>query len=246
MIILLSSLMEREYAMIKVKNLSKVYNGKTVVNNVSFEINKKEIIGLLGPNGAGKTTTILMLLGLVNPDSGELIIDSDSNIKNNDIVYLPDNPICYEELTVEENLVFVSKLYNRDKSEVSEVINRLQLNEHIKKFPKNLSKGNKQKLSIAIALMRDFKVLIADEPFTGLDPQLIKILKDIFIDLREKGITVIISTHLLDLAETFCDKYLLIDKGTLLGFGDKNSLCTDESLTLEQIFLDKIAVNEGD
>lgn len=232
--------------MIEVNNLSKIYNGRAVVNNISFEIREKEIIGLLGPNGAGKTTTILMLLGLVNPDSGEVIIDSDSKMKNNDIVYLPDNPICYEELTVEENLIFVSKLYNRDKNELYKVINRLQLNEHTKKFPKNLSKGNKQKLSIAIALLRDFKVLIADEPFTGLDPQLIKILKDIFIDLREKGKTVIISTHLLDLAETFCDTYILIDKGTLLGFGDKNSLCTDESLTLEQIFLDKIAVSEGD
>ena len=118
--------------MIEVNNLSKIYNGRAVVNNISFEIREKEIIGLLGPNGAGKTTTILMLLGLVNPDSGEVIIDSDSKMKNNDIVYLPDNPICYEELTVEENLIFVSKLYNRDKNELYKVINRLQLNEHTK------------------------------------------------------------------------------------------------------------------
>lgn len=230
--------------MISVKNLTKIYNDKIVVNNISFEINNKEIICLLGPNGAGKTTTILMLLGLLSPDSGDILMNNDNKKNYSDIAYLPDNPICYEELSVEENIFFISKLYNKDYNIVSNIIDRLDLKEHLKKFPKDLSKGNKQKLSICIVLLRDFKVLIADEPFTGLDPQIIKELKDIFIELRKEGKTIIVSTHLLDLAETFCDKYLLINKGNLLGFGDKKSLCVDESLSLEEIFLDKIALSE--
>ncbi|WP_058485675.1 ABC transporter ATP-binding protein [Defluviitalea phaphyphila] len=232
---------------ISVINVSKTYETVKALKNVSFQLNSGEITALIGSNGAGKTTIIKCLTKLTNFDEGNIYIDDiDINkIKNENykISYIPDAPVYFEQLTVLENLQFICSAYKKDYSEISPIIEELQLQEYLSFFPDKLSKGNKKKLMIAFALLKDFDILIADEPFDGLDPVLVKIFKNILLKQKKMGKIVLVSTHLLDLAQTFCDKYVILNNGKVLKEASKEKLFDSMDLvdkkdyTVENIYL---------
>lgn len=226
-------------------NVSFSYLETLALDRVSFGIEKGEIVGLIGANGAGKTTAILNIIKYLQPQKGEIRIDgiNISDIKNENfaVSYIADNPVFYDELTLLEHLHFIKALYPRNKVSIEYLIEKLELREHLKKVPYLLSKGTKQKLMIALSLLRDFDLLIADEPFTGLDPKQISVFKQILRDCRNEGKAVLLSTHLLDIVDGLCDRYIMLNHGKLVASGSKSEIITTHSLdkdsTLEQIYL---------
>ena len=228
------------------KNVSKSYGRVKALKKVSFELYKGEIVGLIGANGAGKTTTVLHIVRYLVPDEGIITLKGKPLNQYEDthypVTYMPDSPVYYEELTVEEHLQLLASVYKKDQEDVDKIVDRLELEEHLDKLPEALSKGTKQKLMIACAVLRDYELFVADEPFTGLDPKQIRVLKDIFIEQREAGKTVLLSTHLLDVIEAFCDRYILLHKGVVLAQGRKGDIAKAHGLgidcTLEQLYLE--------
>lgn len=194
--------------MLEISNVTKKY-GKTVANdNISFHVNDGQIAILLGPNGAGKTTIIKCISGLLR-FKGDIKIDGYDN-KSIDakklLGYIPEMPAVYDLLTVEEHLEFVARAYKtRDDEYEKELLERFELWDKKGKLGKELSKGMQQKLSICCALVHKPKVIIFDEPLVGLDPHAIKVLKAMFVELKESGCTLLISTHMIDSVEDYWD-----------------------------------------
>lgn len=231
---------------IKVDNISKSYGAKKVLKNVTFQMDSGEIVALIGSNGAGKTTTIKCLTKLINFDSGNIYIDNIKigKMRNEEykLSYIPDSPVYFEQLTVLENLQFICAAYKKDYNEINPIVEQLELQEYLTLIPDKLSKGNKQKLMVAGALLKDFDFLIADEPFNGLDPVQVNILKKIFIKQKDMGKIVLVSTHLLDLAQTFSDKYVILNKGEVLLEASKEDLfkhvnLSEKDYTIEDVYL---------
>lgn len=235
--------------MLKFINVTKKYNHLVALDDISFDVGFGEIIGLIGANGAGKTTAIEIVTGYIKPDYGEVCVDNIESIKQRSaIAYIPDEPVYYEFMTVAEHLEFISSMYSNGEYSVEEIIKRFSLEDQLDKMPHTLSKGNKQKLMIATALLREFKLLIADEPFTGLDPKQINVLKCTLSELKAKGKGVLISTHLLDVIELFCDRYIMIEKGRIIGQGSKIEIARhfglDNKLSIEEMYI-TVADNNG-
>lgn len=215
------------------------------LDGVSFEVARGEIVGLIGANGAGKTTAILHIIRYLNPKSGGIRMDGAdiSKIKNEDfpVSYIPDTPVFYEELTLLEHLHFLKALYPDNTLSVDEIIDRLELSDHLHKVPSALSKGTKQKLMIALALLRRYELLIADEPFGGLDPKQIGVFKQILAECRRDQKAVLLSTHLLDMVDGMCDRYIMLHRGKLVALGTKRDIIRRHALgldsTLEQVYL---------
>lgn len=224
--------------MLKTKNLTFIYKGKKIIDNVNLEINSGEIMVLIGPNGAGKTTTINSIIGLLKYD-GEVLINGYNN-KSLDakkiIGYIPEIPDVYDYLTVNEHLEFVSKAYKiKDwKEKAKTLLERFELTDCGTKIGKELSKGMKQKLNICCALLINPLMLICDEPFVGLDPFAIHELKMVFSECKNRGVSVLISTHILDSVKDIWDKATVINNGRILGIYSKNQ--TKETNELEKIF----------
>ena len=224
------------------KKVNKYYNSFHALKNISFHIPKNSIVGLIGANGSGKTTMIKCLLNYYSDYTGEITVFGEKNKKilqeDNIFSYIPDAPIYYEELTVNEHLDFISKMYKTEEM-VVKLIKDFELESHLNKFPHELSKGNKQKLLICCALLRDYKILISDEPFSGLDPRQLNNLRERFLELKSQGKTIILSTHLLSLIEDLCDYYIMINKGKLIGSGTlKETLAkTPDCKNLEDLYL---------
>lgn len=227
--------------MINIHAVTKSYNHTNVLDKVSFHVAPGEIVGLVGANGAGKTTTIQLLLQLLPPDAGTITINGKPAEAAQNIAYIPDTPVYYEFLTVREHLQFICDLYPKNTISCEELINRLSLKPYLDKTPDTLSKGNKQKLMIAIALLRDFDYLVADEPFTGLDPRQINTLKTMLLELRAHGKGILLSTHLLDVIELFCDRYVMLHAGHVIATGNKAELLAAHGLaptcTIEECYL---------
>ncbi len=199
-----------------VNNLSKSFNGHEVVHNVSFDISKGEVFGLIGPNGAGKTTIIRMLLDIIRPDSGEiLILDNPlSEIIKNRIGYLPEERGLYRKLTVIETLSYLGSLKaNNSKERALALLEKMGMLPQKDKKIMELSKGMQQKIQIIAAIIHDPEFIILDEPFSGLDPVNMKLVKEIIIDLGKEGKTILISTHMMDQVERMCDRIFMIHKG---------------------------------
>lgn len=194
--------------MLEISNVTKKY-GKTVANdNILFHVNDGQIAVLLGPNGAGKTTIIKCISGLLR-FKGDIKIDGYDN-KSIDakklLGYIPEMPAVYDLLTVEEHLEFIARAYKtRDDEYEKELLERFELWDKKGKLGKELSKGMQQKLSICCALVHKPKVIIFDEPLVGLDPHAIKVLKAMFVELKESGCTLLISTHMIDSVEDYWD-----------------------------------------
>ena len=209
--------------MITVKNVCKKYGSFVAVDNISFEINDDEIIGLLCPNGAGKSTTMNMLTGFIEPTSGEILINGFNISKKSkkakaNIGYMPENVPLYKDLTVKEFINYMAELKyvkGKDKKNmVSDIMAKTNLTDVQNKLIKNLSRGYKQRVSMAGALVGNHKILILDEPTVGLDPKQITEIRDLIKSLA-KDHTIIISSHILSEISQMCEKVIILNKGKL-------------------------------
>ena len=218
--------------MIEVKNVTKKYGKFIAVDNISFTINEGEIIGLLGPNGAGKSTTMNMLTGFIEQTEGEIIIDGYNTLKKNkkakkEIGYMPEGVPLYTDLTVKEFITYMAEIKNVDrknrKEKVQEIINKTGLKDVQKKLIKNLSRGYKQRVSMAGALIGDPKILILDEPTVGLDPKQITEIRNLIKELG-KTHTVILSSHILSEVSQICNKVIIINKGKIVAIDTPENL----------------------
>jgi ABC-2 type transport system ATP-binding protein len=228
---------------ISVNQLTKTYGSQTAVNNISFSIEKGQILGFLGPNGAGKSTTMKILAGYISSTSGEAQLDSDfitvdSLITKSKIGYLPEHNPLYLEMYVTEYLSFVGGMFGLKgtvlKEKVAKVVEMVGLMPEKHKKIEQLSKGYRQRVGLAQALIHDPEVLILDEPTTGLDPnQLVEIRK--LIKEVGKNKTIILSTHIMQEVEAICDRVIIINKGNLVADDTLENLKKDGG-TLEEIF----------
>lgn len=232
--------------MIEIKNVSKTYNGKKkVLKNISFKIEGGEIFAFIGHNGAGKTTMIKCIMGILDFEEGDILVDNKS-IKEEPLeckrimAYVADNPDLYENMKAIDFINFICDMY-----EVSEDIRRENTLKYAKIFEiedklnddiSSFSHGMKQKIALIAALAHDPKVLIMDESFVGLDPKAVYDMKEIMRDMAKDGKTIFFSTHILDVAEKLCDRVAIIKDGTIVKVGKMKDIKGDESL--EQVFLE--------
>ncbi|MFC3886252.1 ABC transporter ATP-binding protein [Bacillus songklensis] len=205
---------------IKVQNLMKKYGNFTAVKGIEFEVQRGEVFGLLGPNGAGKTTTLEMLVGLRKPDEGTAIIGGFDIIRElkkvKEVIGVQlQSTTLFELLTVEEILHLYASFYHKHVS-IPELIEDMLLTDKTKSRIKSLSGGQKQRLAIALALVHDPWIIFLDEPTTGLDPQARRTLWDIILRLKEKGKTIVLTTHYMDEAHVLCDRIAIMDQGKLI------------------------------
>ncbi len=219
---------EKMSVVLELKNVSKKLGGRKVIHELSFSVNSGEIFGFLGPNGAGKTTTIKMIVGLLSIDEGEILIQGKSIKKNYEkamqmIGGIIENPEMYDYMSGMANLKMFAKMHgNISKERIDEVVELVGLTDRINDKVKKYSLGMRQRLGLAQALLHEPKLLILDEPTNGLDPAGIKELRDTLRTLAdEKGVSVLVSSHLLSEMELMCDRFLIIDKGV---FTDIRSL----------------------
>ena len=211
---------------VKVSHVARSFGDVHAVEDVSFEIEKGEIFGLLGPNGAGKTTTIRMILDIFKPDRGTVTVfgGSMTEKKKERIGYMPEERGLYQDVQLERCLVYLGTLKGLTASEVRKrltgYLERFDLAEHKHKKIKELSKGMQQKAQIINTVLHDPELIIIDEPFTSLDPINTQMVKDLMSELRDKGTTIIMSTHQMHQVEVLCDRILLIDHGRDMLYGN--------------------------
>jgi ABC-2 type transport system ATP-binding protein len=240
--------MNSTYA-VELKGVVKRYNEILAVNQFDLTINKGEIFGLLGPNGSGKSTTMKMLLGLVQPDAGSvtvlgLDVQKDPVAVKQMIGYVPEAPRLYEFLTGIEYLDFVGDVYGMQaaekKARINEYLKALQLEGRKGDMITGYSEGMKQKIALIAAFLHKPKLLIMDEPLNALDPRSARIVKDFLQELKTQGVTTIISTHVLEIAQAMCDRVGIMYQGKLLALGNMGELRQMAKLPdsgLEDIFL---------
>ena len=216
--------------MIRIEKLRKVYSSKVAVSNVSFEANKGEIFGLLGPNGAGKTTTIRMILNIILPDSGAVLFDGVhfSEETKNRIGYLPEERGLYKKNKVGDTIEYFANLKSMNHTDIKKRtkywLERFEIKDRITGKVEELSKGNQQKIQFIIAVLHDPDLLILDEPFSGFDPVNQDLLKDVLIELKRSGKTIIFSTHQMEQVEKLCDRICLINNGEVVLSGNLNDV----------------------
>ncbi|MDD3839971.1 MAG: ABC transporter ATP-binding protein [Clostridia bacterium] len=226
--------MSGDSSIIKTKNLTKRYGGLTAVDGLNLEVKSGEVFGLLGPNGAGKTTTILMLLGLTEPTQGKVSVCGFDSIRQPISVkkvvgYLPDNVGFYSDMTGRENLRYTAHLngiYSEQAEErIYHLFERVGLEDAANKKVGEYSRGMRQRLGIADVLIKDPKVVILDEPTLGIDPEGVKEMLDLIVDLsRKDGRTILLSSHLLHQVQKICDRVGIFIKGKLLACGPIDAL----------------------
>jgi ABC-2 type transport system ATP-binding protein len=207
---------------LEVKNLTKRFNGITAVDKASFSVSEGSVFGLIGRNGAGKTTTIRMMLNIYFPDEGEVLFKGtkiEQNFKDS-VGYLPEERGLYKKMKVLDMLLFLAELKGKKGSEVNksalEYLERFDLADRKNSKVEDLSKGNQQKIQFISTVLHDPDFLIFDEPFSGLDPINTNLLKEIILEMKNKGKVVIFSTHLMEFAEKMCDSIAMIDKGKII------------------------------
>ncbi len=234
---------------VELKNVTKRYNEITAVDNVNLTIGEGEIFGLLGPNGSGKSTTLKMLLGLVKPDDGLITVLSMSAMEDpvalkRSVGYVPEAPRLYEFLTGVEYLDFIGDVYGMQPEEkrtrINEYLKALQLEGREGDMINSYSEGMKQKIALISAFIHRPKLLIMDEPLNGLDPRSARIVKDFLQELKHQGVTAILSTHILEIAQAMCDRIGIMYHGKLLALGNMDELRQLAKLPdsgLEDIFL---------
>lgn len=218
--------------MIQVENITKKYGSFTAVNNISFEIKEGEIVGFLGPNGAGKSTTMNMITGFIEPTSGKITIDGYDISKKpkkakKQIGYMPEGVPLYNELTVKEFVTYMAELKGIEKKEkkekVGKVLEKTGLTEVQNKLTRNLSRGYKQRVSMAGALVGEPKVIILDEPTVGLDPKQVTEIRALIKELGKEH-TVILSSHILSEVSQICNRVIIINKGEIVAIDTPENL----------------------
>ncbi len=206
--------------MLDVQSLVKRYGGRTAVNGVSFQVRRGEIFGLLGPNGAGKTTTLEMIEGIRTPDGGTAIIGGLDIRKEKRAVQRMigvqlQATSLFPELNVQETIQFFGSVYPR-ALKAKDLLALVNLSEKARSFPQDLSGGQRQRLALALALVNDPQIIFLDEPTAGLDPQSRRMLWDTVLSLRERGKTVMLTTHYMDEAQVLCDRIAILDQGQII------------------------------
>lgn len=231
--------------MLKINNLTKKYGDKVAVNNLSLHIAPGEIYGFIGHNGAGKTTTLKSIAGILDYDSGEILIDGKS-AKSEPLAckavtaYIPDNPDIYDFMTGIQYLNFIADVFKVSESErasrISEYAKMFEIEDSLNDLIGTYSHGMKQKLVIISALIHSPKLIMMDEPFVGLDPKATHQLKQIMRNICDKGGAIFFSTHVLEVAEKLCDKVAVIKGGNLVASGTVDEVKGNSSL--EDAFLE--------
>lgn len=239
---------------LKVKKLKKVYDGKPAVNGISFEVKRGEIFGILGPNGAGKTTTLEMIETMREIDGGEVTVDgidvaTQPNLIKQIIGVQPQTAAFQDKQKLSEIIEMFSAAYG-EKMNPKKFLDDVQLGDKAGEYAENLSGGQRQRLSIATALVHNPTVFFLDEPTTGLDPQARRNLWDLIRDVRDKGVTVLLTTHYLDEAELLCDRVAIMDHGKIIALDTPRNLIQQllkrgfkkkqvvEQANLDDVFID--------
>ena len=212
--------------LVQVENVSKDFGNFKAVDNVSFNIKKGSVYGLLGPNGAGKTTTIRMIMDIIAPDSGMITFSGSqqSRIYADQIGYLPEERGLYRKMKVRDVILFMAELRGMNRAQAANEIDRwlqkMDLTEWENKKIEDLSKGMAQKIQFIATVIHKPELIILDEPFSGLDPINMTLLKDLMLELNTEGATIILSTHIMEQAERLCEKICLINAGKIVLEGD--------------------------
>ncbi len=207
---------------LEVRGISKSFKDVKAVQNVSFSIESGKIFGILGPNGAGKTTTIRMIAGVILPDEGEIEVLGTKDVQNiqNRIGYLPEERGLYKKMKVLDQLIYFGELKEMRRKEAEERgrywLKQLDASDWVNKRIQELSKGMQQKVQFVSTLLHDPDILILDEPFSGFDPINVEVFKQIILDLKAQGKTILLSTHNMEQAEQLCDEVCLINKGKIV------------------------------
>lgn len=234
---------------VELKEVTKRYGEILAVGNVCLSVRSGEILGLLGPNGSGKSTTLKMLLGLVQPDMGSvkvlgMDVQRDAVSVKRQVGYVPESPRLYEFLTGVEYLDFIGDVYGMKAEEkrarINEYLRALDLEGREGDIISGYSQGMKQKIALISAFIHRPKLLILDEPLSGLDPRSARIVKDLLQELKTQGVTTIMSTHVLEIAQALCDRIAIMYHGRLLALGSMDELRRMASMPesgLEDIFL---------
>jgi ABC-2 type transport system ATP-binding protein len=239
-------------------SLSKSFGSTRAVDGISFAMDKGEILGLLGPNGSGKSTTMKMTLGILKPDSGSIVVGGIDAIKDpvgvkKIVGYVPETPQTYEFLTGLEYLDFIADMYDipheERKGRISQFLEGLQMTGHENEMIGGYSQGMKQKIAIIAALMHRPRILVMDEALNGLDPRSAKLVKDLLRNLANEGVSVLFSTHVLEIAEALCDDVAIMYQGKIVANGNMADLRSQAGLpgsTLEEVFLKITGTGELD
>ncbi len=215
---------------LRVENLVKKFDKITAVNKASFSVPENSIFGLIGRNGAGKTTTIRMLMNIYLPDDGKIIFKGKKITESfkEKVGYLPEERGLYKKMKVLETLLFFAEIKGKTGKEIKkkalEYLDRFDLLNRAYSKIEDLSKGNQQKVQFIATILHDPEFIILDEPFSGLDPINAELLKNIIIEMKEKGKVIILSTHLMDYAEKLCDNIALIHKGEIILDGNLSEI----------------------
>ncbi|MEE9409027.1 MAG: gliding motility-associated ABC transporter ATP-binding subunit GldA [Polaribacter sp.] len=225
---------------IKVTTVSKTYKNQKALNEVSFSADKGQIIGFLGPNGAGKSTMMKILTGFIKPNSGEVFVDEIDVLLNpieaqKNIGYLPEHNPLYTDMYVREYLQFQAAIFKVDKSQIETCISKVRLTEEAHKKINQLSKGYQQRVGLAAAILHNPKVLILDEPTTGLDPNQLVEIRELIKELGKEK-TVLFSTHIMQEVEAVCDRVIIIKKGEILVDKKLSELKVDKQQIIEVTF----------
>jgi ABC-2 type transport system ATP-binding protein len=233
---------------IEVTGLTKSYTELIAVEDLSFQVQAGQVLGLVGPNGAGKTTTLRCLAGILPPTGGRITIaghdiTAEPVAAKKNLAFIPDEPQLFDYLTVTEHLQFVARIYQvKDPAQESRpLLEELELVEHARKLPGELSRGMRQKLAIACGLLHRPRAILFDEPLTGLDPVGIRRMKDTILTRAREGAAVVLSSHLLHLVEELCTGVLIIARGRRLAYGSIEGIIADRpelaGRDLEEVFL---------
>ena len=235
--------------MISVSELKKFFGDVKAVNDISFEVKKGEVFGLLGPNGAGKTTTIKLLLGLLEPNQGNISImglnpeTEEVQVKSR-VGYVSEEPLIFKSLTPKDLFNFIASIRKLNAEETSEraqeYMESLGALEYYEQLVATLSHGNKQKIQIISSILHDPDLLILDEPLSGLDAKSVKVVKEILDIHIENGGAVLFSTHIMEIAEDLCDRIAIMNQGKIVGIGSMDELrqqADQVGANLEDVFL---------
>ena len=236
--------------MIQLQNVTKKFGSFTAVDDLTLIVPKGEFFGFLGPNGAGKTTTIKMIVGLFTPTTGSILVNGYDIVKQpmeakQSVAYVPDIPFLYEKLTGREFLYFIGGLFKIPKStlhnRIAELIDHFEIGSWIDKRTEDYSQGMKQRITIAVALLHHPQTIIIDEPMIGLDPRSAKIVRDTLRMQSQNGVSILMSTHSLPVAEELCDRIGIINNGKLVFCDTREQLQLDKARydgKFESVFLE--------
>lgn len=235
--------MDRQVERLEVRDLGKRFANRVAVDGISFQADAGSILGVLGPNGAGKSTTFLTLSGLLRPDSGTIALDGVPlrDDRGRTIALIPETPEVIPMLSVWEHLVYVAKLNRLSgdwESRARALMSRMGLDGYSDTLGHALSKGLRQRTLIAATVLLDAPVLLLDEPMIGLDPRAQRELREILLELRAKGRIILVSTHMLSIAEHICDQLLILKNGKIVAEGSVEALRGAHMDSIEEIFME--------